>query len=195
MTAFTVEIHDAPVRAILNQLAAKVGNLQPVFQSIGEDIMERANQRFVSGTGPDGQRWKPNAASTIQAYIAAGGKGAKKPLIGLSKSLMNQFHIRADTHSVTVGNSMIYAAIQQFGGTIESASRSQLSYFKRNADGSVGNRFVRKSSSDFAQWHTRGAHKITIPARPFLPVRQNGTLYPEDQAKILAALNSYLLSR
>ena len=35
-------------------------------------------------------------------------------------------------------------------------------------------------------------HKVTIPARPFLPIRQDGTLYPTEQAAILATLNDYL---
>ena len=34
-----------------------------------------------------------------------------------------------------------------------------------------------------------------IPARPFLPIKQNGDLYPGDQAKILSMLNSYLVGQ
>ena len=35
-------------------------------------------------------------------------------------------------------------------------------------------------------------HKVTIPARPFLPVRQDGTLYPQEQAEIIAAIKDML---
>jgi phage gpG-like protein len=83
---------------------------------------------------------------------------AKRPLIGLSKSLMSQFHMHAVAHSVTVSNTMIYAAIQQFGGQ---AGRGK---------------------------------KVRIPARPFLPVRLDGSLYPQEQAKILELLNGYLMA-
>jgi phage gpG-like protein len=34
-----------------------------------------------------------------------------------------------------------------------------------------------------------------IPARPFLPVRPDGTLYPAEQAAILADINDYLTAR
>lgn len=34
--------------------------------------------------------------------------------------------------------------------------------------------------------------KVTIPARPFLPIKLDGTLYPKEQAEILTALNDYL---
>lgn len=172
MTAFTIEVKDSGVQAALDALAAKVGNLQPILQTIGEDLMARSKARFQTGTGPDGRRWLPNARSTIEAYVRQqGGFGKKginrkgqtlavnkRPLIGLSKSLMSQFHVLADAHSVTVGNSMIYAAIHQFGGQ---AGRGK---------------------------------KVRIPARPFFPVRLDGRLYPQEQAKILDLLNGYLMS-
>lgn len=208
---FTIEVKDTGVNDALKVLIGKVGNMQPVLQAIGEDIMERAKQRFASSTGPDGQRWKPNARSTIEAYLehksgsyasfsnvsgvyknglfsdiksrqvtrkmgrsrVGDKKGyylkdgtlstksqnllmSKKPLIGESRSLSNQFHVKADGNSVTIGNSMIYAAIQQFGGQ---AGRGK---------------------------------KVTIPARPFLPIRENGFLYADEQAKIMQTLNRYL---
>ena len=52
--------------------------------------------------------------------------------------------------------------------TVEVPERTQTLYFKRNRDGTVGNRFVRKDKSDFAQDVTVGGHTITIPARPFM---------------------------
>ena len=170
---FTIEVKDTGVNDALKALVARLGNLQPVMQAIGEDIMERTKQRFVSSTGPDGQRWKPNARATIEAYIGSqrgfGRRGinqkgrdlatSKAPLIGHSRSLSTQFHVSADANSVTVGNSMIYAAIQQFGGQ---AGRGK---------------------------------KVTIPARPFLPIRENGYLYADEQNKILATLNGYLAGK
>ena len=34
--------------------------------------------------------------------------------------------------------------------------------------------------------------KVTIPARPFLPVKSDGSIYPAEQAEIIKALNEYL---
>jgi len=175
---FTIDVKDTGVRDALTSLSKKFGNMQPVMQAIGDDIMERAKLRFTTGTGPDGRRWAPNARSTIEAYIGSqrgfgksrfdGGRGinnkgqglaiSKKPLIGESRSLSNQFHVRADANSVTVGNSMIYAAIQQFGGT-----KAQF----KNLWGD-------------------------IPARPFLPIRENGFLYSDESDLILKQINEYL---
>lgn len=41
---------------------------------------------------------------------------SKRPLIGESGSLAQQFHVSSDANSVTVGSTMKYAAMQQFGG-------------------------------------------------------------------------------
>lgn len=60
-----------------------------------------------------------------------------------------------------------YAAYNEYGATVEIPERTQTLYFKRTRDG-VGNRFVKKSKSDFAQDAAVKAHTVTIPSRPFL---------------------------
>lgn len=172
-SAFTVTVDDRQVRQALAALAQRTGNLRPFLHAVGEDIMERTKQRFETSTDPAGRRWQPNARATIEAFIAGRGgfgkrginkKGqglamGKKPLIGETGSLRRQFHVQASANAVTVGNSMAYAAIQQFGGK---AGRGR---------------------------------KVTIPARPFLPVTASGDLYPAEKALILDALNDYLAGR
>ena len=198
---FTVEVRDDEVKTSLGKLATKINNMRPVMQAIGEDIQERAKGRFGTSTGPDGQRWAPNALSTIEAYIASRSgrlaaftnlktrkegmarvgdkkgyflkdgktlskKGqsaldSKKPLIGITGDLARQFHVKATGSDVTIGNSMVYAAIQQFGG---------------------------KKSQFPNLWGD-------IPARPFLPVTASGDLYPEDKARVLDSINAWLMEK
>ena len=189
MTTFTITVQDEQVRSALKALAARVQNMRPVLQAIGEDIVERTKHRFDTSTGPDGVPWKTNSAATLMmlaerlvnrrnakgarsyTYSKQGGllnskglavMGNKKPLIGESKQLRMQIVALANAASVTVGTTSVtaaYAAIQQFGGK---AGRG---------------------------------HKVTIPARPFLPVRQDGTLYPQEQVLILQEINEYLMDR
>lgn len=129
---FQVTIDDAEVKQALTALAGRIDNMQPVMQEIGEDIMERTKRRFGTGIGPDGQRWQQNAASTVLSMIARMGRKARLKNGNLSKkaqktlmgkkvlvdtgSLARQFEVTATANSVTVSNSMIYAAIHQFGG-------------------------------------------------------------------------------
>ena len=174
MTSFIVHIHDAGVRSPLQDIARRVDNMQPVLQGIVERIVERAKHRFDTSTGPDGARWKPNSAATLDILAAHLGKSfrrkdgglnrkgaeriaGKKPLIGESGDLRRQIVELATRHTVTVKASPVYAAIHQFGGK---AGRGK---------------------------------KVTIPARPFLPVRQDGTLYPAEQAEILLEVSECLV--
>lgn len=176
----SIQVTDSGVQAALNALSAKISNLSPVLREIGEDISERTKQRFTSSTGPDGQRWRPNARSTIEAYIASKGgfgkrginqKGQglamnKRPLIatrGLSRSI--RYQIINGGNGVEIGTNWFAgkissgAAIHQFGGK---AGKGK---------------------------------KTTIPARPFLPIKQNGELYSGDREKILETINSYLYGK
>lgn len=173
MSVITIEVRDNGVREALNALAERTANMKPILQKIGEDIKERTKLRFSTSTGPDGQRWAPNARSTIEAFIAKrrgfGKRGinkkgqalamSKKPLIGESRDLSREFHVHADQASVTIGNTMRYSAIQQFGGL---AGKGR---------------------------------KVKIPARPFLPIRESGELYPQDRSLILEDINRYLAGK
>lgn len=173
MSVITIEVRDNGVHEALNALAERTANMKPILQKIGEDIKERTKLRFSTSTGPDGQRWAPNARSTIEAFIAKrrgfGKRGinkkgqalamSKKPLIGESRDLSREFHVHADQVSVTIGNTMRYSAIQQFGGL---AGKGR---------------------------------KVKIPARPFLPIRESGELYPQDRSLILEDINRYLAGK
>jgi phage gpG-like protein len=82
--------------------------------------------------------------------------------------LMNNRRYQVGESELQFGSNEPYAAIQHFGGEISIAARSQQLFFKRDRDGGVGTKFVKKKKSDFAQWATMGAYKIKIPARPNL---------------------------
>lgn len=177
MTAFTITVQDQPVQALLQRMADKVQNAQPVLQDIGDNIIERTHRRFETSTGPDGAGWKARSDAAVAALAtrigsqkskrkkdgtlnAAGQSNLqlRKLLIdhGMNGGLMGSFHAQATADHVTVSNSMKYAAIHQFGGKAG-----------------------------------RGL-KVEIPARPFLPVRQDGALYPQESTLIVDAINGFL---
>ncbi len=178
MTSFTITVQDQAVQASLKALSARVGNMRPVLQTLGEGIIERTKRRFETSTGPDGVKWKDPSNVTLALFgeRLAGFKSKRKKDGSLNakgqRDLANKkllidtgilsskiFHIAsANTLTVsTAASTAPYGAIQQFGGK---AGRG---------------------------------HKVTIPARPFLPIHQDGTLYPKEQSEILSALNEYLM--
>ena len=172
-----IEVTDIDVRSSLNALAERVDNLGPCLNEIGKDIADSAEQRFATSTGPDGQPWKANAAATINAYIASkngfGKKGltkkglalqaGKKPLIATrGLSLSIRYQIINGGQGVEIGTNRFSEMIP--GGA---------------AIHQFGGRAGR-------------GKKVTIPARPFLPIKQNGEMYPADLTMVLATINSYL---
>ena len=175
----SVQITDAGLSAALASLAERVSNLGPCLKEIGEDVAERATARFSTSTGPDGQRWKANAMATINAYIASRGgfgkRGINKKGQGLAISKKPLIATRGLSRSIS------YQLING-GKGVEIGT----------------NRFADKIDSGAAIHQFGGqagrGKKTTIPARPFLPIQQNGEIYPEEKAQIFAILNRYLSS-
>lgn len=128
-----ITLIDRGALAALDRLISGMQNTEPAMRAIGEYIMELSKRSFEKSASPSGMRWAPNTQTTILQYLDQTGgnyrrdgrlsaKGAqratgKKPLIGQSKDLSRQFSYVADGNSVTVSNTMVYAAMQQFGGT------------------------------------------------------------------------------
>ncbi|MFZ6872860.1 phage virion morphogenesis protein [Undibacterium sp. Di27W] len=129
-----IQSNDQVVQTLLSRIVAATQNTEPAMRAIGENLMEVSKQSFEKSASPAGVPWASNTQTTILRYLEQLGGGnynkagklskkgadrvmSKKPLIGISKDLMRQFSYVATPDSVTVSNSMVYAAMQQFGGT------------------------------------------------------------------------------
>ena len=105
----------------------------------------------------------------------------------LSRSISNQ--VTADetgvfgiVHSRAGGVPVVYAAIQEYGGTIHREAREQTIYNRISAAGDFKQGFVRKSRSNFARDVHVGAHDIVIPARSYLrsSLAENQTMIQDE---------------
>lgn len=106
-----VEVDDAEIRRVLQRLIDAGINPRPALLEIGEELVDSTKKRFGSQSGPDGVPWKRNAPSTIKR------KGRDQPLTG-GGTLMDQIHPQlSGNDTLEVGSSLVYAAMQQFGGT------------------------------------------------------------------------------
>lgn len=134
MTTIKIEIRDQDVLTALDRLAAGTRNPAPVLKAIGEDLTRQVKRTFETGADPWGRPWAANKASTLAGFIGTFGassfkkngglnkKGAvrlasKRPLIGETRQLSTQISYHVAGGVLTVGSSMEYAAMQQFGGT------------------------------------------------------------------------------
>lgn len=191
-----VEVHDQAVRAALAALATRLGNLRPVLTQVGAGIMDRADARFTAQAGPDGIAWKPKKR-----------KDGRPTLSGPSGDLRRQIVMGVSGNRLEVRATAKYAAIHQFGGKIERAPYSLRVRHRTNAKGELlrsaimnGKGLIFAKDSHAAsrvkvRWFEVAAHSITIPARPFMPVRADGSLYADEQALVLAEINAWLAAR
>ncbi len=169
-----IEAQHQAVTAAFAALQGKVEDMTPVLAAIGEDMTERIKMRFGTATGPDGTRWKSNAASTLLNYLQKRGGFSKKtgritakgqqlasnkrPLQGDSGDLARQIFPEASSDELSVGSTMIYAAMQHFGG----------------------------KKAEFPKlWGD-------IPARPFFPITPAGELYQSEADEIVDRISQYL---
>ena len=132
MTTVNIEIHDQAVRQALGALAQRLGNLEPALLTIGEAMAERVKQRFNSQSGPGGQKWQALKPATVRA---------KK---GNTAILFDKGHLRRQIVATATGNTLTlasvglaYAAIQQFGGTIERAAGQTTVSHRTDAKGKL----------------------------------------------------------
>ena len=194
-----IEVHDQAVRAALGALQARVSNLRPLLGDIGEAIIQRAKARFDSSRAPDGSTWAPKQQAD-----------GRKTLVGPSGDLRRQIISGATAQAVVVQATAKYAAIHQFGGSIERPAYSRLVRHRTNAKGDLLRSAIIKNAAGQARglvfaknshkrvkerWFEVSAHRIKIPARPYLPVRADGSLYPAEQAEILAQINAWLVGQ
>lgn len=149
--------------AQLDRLIAQCVDTKPIMDGIGNVLASKVRQGFRTSTDPWGKQWKPLKRRKGQPLVDTG-------------RLRSSISYHAISGSVAVGTNVSYAPYHQFGFTINKEVRAGEVYFKRNRDGSVGNRFVRKSVSDFAQSVIFGAHTVTVPARPYLPITPQHTV-------------------
>lgn len=59
-------------RNALDQLLARLGNLTPVMESIGQEMESRVANRFETRSDPNGSPWAAWAPSTAASYPANG---------------------------------------------------------------------------------------------------------------------------
>ena len=169
MTARVEITENTASPALLEALRSMQGEgLRLMLDDIGEYLVRATRERASRQGSPEGVAW----AALSPRYQRA--KDKKRPG---APTLKFDFHMLGDRLSqqvagtdLLVGTSAKYGARQHFGGEFEQPGRVADVFFRRERDGTVGNRFVSRRKSNFAQRVTIPAYKITTPARPWLGV-------------------------
>ncbi len=181
-----LEIKHEDVRDLLERFLSRFANLRPATALIGQNVTESVQRNFEEHRSPEGEPWE-ELSPKYRRWKVRKGHNAENILI-LDNHLARSVHPEPTGDDVRIGTDMIYGRIHQLGGTIERKASTRTLYFKIDKKtGKVGDRFVKKARSDFAQDVEVKEHAIEIPARPYLGVRA------EDWPKIVEALLNYLL--
>ena len=107
----TINANTDAIERAITDLISKGDDLTAPMKSIGEEMINRTQQRFRDKEAPDGTPWAPNSPVTEKR------KGHGRVLEGESKQLAKQFSYSASSEGVEWGSLMVYAAMQNYGGT------------------------------------------------------------------------------
>lgn len=164
--------------------ALEGGDRRLMLEDIGEYIVRATRDRAARQVSPEGTPW----AALSPRYRRY--KERKRPGVPMLKfdfhMLGDRFFSQVTGDELMVGSTAPQAAIQHFGGKIEREARQSEVYFNRDRDGTVGNLFVRRRRSNFAQKVTIPAYDITMPARPWLG------LSADDEREVLDIVADHL---
>lgn len=112
---FRIIFNGAPVVEALRATQDRLSDMTPVYQDIGEYMIESTKGRFRAGVAPDGSTWAPKRPSTIERYRRLGDGNLTKPLLGPSRRLSNEISMSAERSSVEVGSNLEYSGVMQEG--------------------------------------------------------------------------------
>jgi phage virion morphogenesis protein len=118
VTTPTIVIESDEITSALARLSDALLDMTPAMKDLGEYFVESTTQRFKAGKAPDGSIWAAKSPVTIAAQ---GGRRtnrlATRPLFGPSGSLNSTINFEAFPDRIEWGSPMVYAAMQQFGGS------------------------------------------------------------------------------
>lgn len=208
MTA-KIEINTGAAAAKLAEAQKLLANGRSMFRTIAGVLEAETERNFEAQGRPS---WAPLKASTIRGRTKRGERGAN--FVGprsVLKILQDRGTLAAsistdyggDFAQVGAGGAAnAYAAVHQFGATVERAPYSTKVRLRTDAKGNLLRQGKDGKLAVFAKdshkrvresWHEVGAFTVKIPARPYLPFlgsAQSGVLQPEAERSILEVVTN-----
>jgi len=172
----------------LADLIDRLSDRQGFYEDVGIMLMDSIAQRFVDQKDRQGRPWRPLKPGALKArererqtpltILRLNTKGcAGTPLAG-------SINMAASAEDLRIGSPVVCAAIHQLGGTIEEDARQAKIYRMKDQDRHVGRRFIPKSEANHVTDVRIPAHKITIPARPFIGISVLDQVRITEQAEL-----------
>ena len=112
---FRTVFNGQPIVQALRAAQGQLVEMTPIYEDIGEHMIESTKGRFRAGIAPDGSAWAPKRPSTIERYRRLGDGTLTKPLLGPSRRLSNEIVMSVDQTGVEVGSNLEYSGVMQGG--------------------------------------------------------------------------------
>lgn len=198
-----IDFQDSDLKTALGTLRLKFGNLAPAMNVIAGQMLSSVEQNFITGgrysesgyrQGVGGPKtWKPLAKRTLKDRAK---RGLGTQILVRNAKLAGSISPRSGKDYAEVGTNKVYAALQNFGGTLR-ITRSGTVRLKTDAKGNLKRqgtsgklknlaRFAKKSNKRAVERSFTANFSATIPARPFLVLQE------EDRAKFLETVKGFL---
>lgn len=162
MTGASVRIDAPDLARALAGLRAAGADLSGLMEEIASHLEATTQRRFETEAGPGGQPWPASARAREEGGQTLTDTGR------LRASITRE--VSAD--ALAIGTNVVYAAIHQFGGTIQHPARTVTVYrhVKARMDQFSDWRFVKRKNANYAETHEVPAYSVDMPARPFLGI-------------------------
>jgi phage virion morphogenesis protein len=166
-----IKINAQGVSDLIHKLIDNSIKTGPAMKAIAGIMHDSVEENFAQQGRP---RWAPWSNSTKRYRNRV--KKLNGKILQLSGQLAASISSESSDVKAIVGTNKDYAAIHQFGGTIEKAARSDLLGRNRKTKGKNKGRFAKGNSGSangvgglsYSGQMSFKAHSIFIPARPFL---------------------------
>ncbi len=175
MATFDIKVDSKEVQEKLAKLIDRTQHQNTFLKGLGDDIIERTKRRFVTSTGPDGVAWKPNSLATLRAFANSLAK------VGSNRAKSGALNAKGQQR---LSSKKPLIATRELSRQFDRSVISGALTVRSNPIYAAPNQFGAKTG--------RG-NKVTLEARPYMPIRPDGTLYPQEENLIIQALNDYLI--
>ena len=179
ITPIIITIESSALEAALDRLARAARDLRPAMRDIGGLLEKETDDNFRAQGRP---RWKPLSQATILNRLMGKTRDGKSK--GIASILRKDGNLRASAQRKLDGGLVILQDSGDLRDSIEAHYPSPASLI-------IGSPKKYAAIHQFGGMAGRGK-KVRIPARPFIPVDKGGSLSPEAERGVLAAIYDHL---
>ncbi|WP_321821206.1 MULTISPECIES: phage virion morphogenesis protein [unclassified Burkholderia] len=180
-----IEIDDSRYEAAMARVRTLMRDASPITSLIAALMLDAVEENFAQQGRPN---WLGLSPKTVKRRREEAGTGKILQRSGRLASSITSAH---DATSARVGTNVVYAAIHQFGGTIQRHPMSGYVRLRKGRDGMIMRQADHPHLAVFAKnghkrvkivkWTRTQGWTIKIPARPFFALTESDNVAMETE--------------